>query len=161
MTLLPMTRWRLLRRLDPARIEGAIRRAESSTSGEIRVSVAGFFRGDPRQLAEAAFRRLGMAATRHRNGVLVLIAPTRRSVVILGDEGIHTHVGDDFWQGISRRLGERFRDDDFSGGLVEAIDRIGGELAAHFPPDAQGDMNELPDAIDRGDGRGASPRKKV
>jgi uncharacterized membrane protein len=152
MALLPMTRRGLLRRLDSRDIEAAIRRAESRSSGEIRVSVVGFFRGDSRRLGDAAFTRLGMAATRHRNGVLILLAPTRRTIVIVGDDGIHARVGDDFWRAVTRQLAGRFRGGEFTPGLIEAIERIGEGLAAHFPPGSgsEADANELPDSIDRG-----------
>ncbi|MBC8133879.1 MAG: TPM domain-containing protein [Deltaproteobacteria bacterium] len=142
------TRWSLLGRIDAAAVEAAIARAEARTTGEIRVSVAGFFRGDLRRLAERAFRRLGMVATRHRNGVLILVAPTRRQLVILGDQGIHAHVGEAFWSVLTDKLSARFHNQEFTAGLIEAIEHIGGELAAHFPPVPGGDVNELSDAVD-------------
>ena len=140
-----------LRRLDTHAVEQAIARAETRTSGEIRVSVAGFFVGSSRRLAEGAFRRLGMHATRDRNGVLLLIAPARRQVVVLGDEGIHSQVGDAFWTEIATQVGTRFREGRFTEGVVEAVDAISEALARHFPADAGGNPNELPDTIDVGD----------
>ena len=144
----PMTRRRLLRHVDTLHVEKAIAHAEKATSGEIRVSVVGFFRGDLHRLGERAFLRLGMNATSHRNGVLILVAPTRRKVVILGDAGIQARVGDSFWSGLANDLAGRFKDRDFTGGLTEAIDRIGRELAIHFPSDSADNLNELPDAVD-------------
>ncbi len=144
----PMTRRRLLKQIDTARIEQAITRAETGTSGEIRVSVVGFFRGEPRSLGERAFRRLGMTATQHRNGVLILIAPTRRAVVILGDSGLDGRVVDSFWSGLADHVGQRFKQGDFTGGLVDIIDQIGRELAVHFPAALGGNPNELANEID-------------
>lgn len=143
-----MTRRRLLKQIDPARIEQAITGAEASTSGEIRVSIVGFFRGDPRSLGARAFRRLGMTATQHRNGVLILIAPTRRKLVILGDTGLHGRVADSFWSGLADHAGLRFKDGDFTGGLVDIIERIGRELAIHFPAASGGSVNALANEID-------------
>jgi uncharacterized membrane protein len=140
-----------LRRLDTHAVEQAIARAETRTSGEIRVSVAGFFVGSSRRLAESAFERLGLRATRQRNGVLLLIAPARREVVVLGDEAIHAHVGDAFWTEIAARVSTRFREDRFTEGVVEAVDAIADALARHFPAEAGGNPNELPDTIDLGD----------
>jgi uncharacterized membrane protein len=143
-----LTRWGFLRRLDTGTIEEAITRAELRTSGEIRVSVAGFFRGDPRRLADQAFDRLAMATTRHRNAVLLLILPTRRQVVVRADAGIHDRAGEAFWGAIAQTLSRRFAAQEFTAGVVEAIERIGAELAEHFPPDPDGDANELPNAVD-------------
>jgi uncharacterized membrane protein len=148
-----MTRRRLLRHLDTARIEDAIAHAETKTSGEIRVSIVGFFRGDLNHLGERAFQRLGMTATRHRNGVLILLAPTRRKVMILGDVGIQSRVDNSFWPGLAESLALRFKDRDFTGGLADAVDGIGRELAIHFPPDSTANINELSDAVDVGAGR--------
>ena len=144
-----LSRRAFLRRLDIPAIEDAIRRAETQTSGEIRVSVAGFFRGDTRRLGERAFERLGMKATRHRNAVLILVTPARRQVLVLGDEGIHARVGDAFWRGVIETLRARLAHDQFTAGLVEAIDAIGRELARHFPPDPEGNPDELSNAVDR------------
>ena len=142
-----------LRSLDTPAVERAIARAEARTSGEIRISVAGFFVGSSRRLAERAFGRLGLQATRYRNGVLLLIAPARREVVVLGDEAIHAKVGDAFWTEIAARLVACFREDRFTEGVVEAVEAIGDALARHFPDGAgaAGNPNELPDAIDVGD----------
>jgi uncharacterized membrane protein len=147
-----LSRGAFLRRLDASAVEQAIARVETRTSGEIRVSVARFFLGSGRRLAERAFHRLGMDATRQRNGVLLLIAPARRQVVVLGDEAIHAHVGDAFWTGIAARVSAQFREERFTEGVVEAIDAIGDALARHFPADGDGSTNpnELPDTIDLG-----------
>ena len=148
-----LSRRTFLRRLDAPAVEQAIARAEARTSGEIRVSIARFFVGNSRRLAEHAFRRLGMHATQDRNGVLLLIAPARRQVVVLGDEGIHAQVGDAFWTEIAARVSTRFREGQFTEGVVEAVDAIGEALARHFPAGAEagGNPNELPDTIDMGD----------
>jgi uncharacterized membrane protein len=148
-----VSRRAFLRRLDTSAVERAIARAEARSSGEIRVSIAGLFLGSGRGLAERAFRRLGMQATRDRNGVLLLIAPARRQVVVLGDEAIHGLVGEAFWAQIAARVGAHFRDHRFTEGVVEAIDAIGDALERHFPASARaGDNpNELPDTIDTGD----------
>jgi uncharacterized membrane protein len=138
-----------LRRLETHAVEDAIARAEARTSGEIRVSIAGFFVGSSRRLAERAFQRLGLRATKNRNGVLLLIAPARREVVVLGDEAIHAHVGDVFWTEIAALVSTRFREERFTDGVVEAVDAIGEALARHFPACAEAaNPNELPDAID-------------
>jgi uncharacterized membrane protein len=130
-----MTRRRLLRQVDTAQIKEAIAQAESRTSAEIRVAIVGFFRGDPLALGERAFQRLGMTAAQQRNGVLILLAPTRRKVVILGDAGIQARVGDSFWLELTDDLALRFRAGEFTGGLGDAIVRVGRELAIHFPHD--------------------------
>jgi len=144
-----LTRRAFLRRLDIPRVEDAIRQAEALTSGEIRVAVVGFFRGDTRRLGERAFQRLGMNATRHHNGVLILVAPARRQVLVLGDQGIHACVGDAFWSGLVASLGAALADDRFTAGLVDAVAAIGRELSRHFPADPRENPNELPDTVVR------------
>ena len=147
-----LSRRKFLQSLDTAAVERAIALAETRTTGEIRVSIAGLFVGSSRRLAERAFSRLGLQATRDRNGVLLLIAPARHEFVVLGDEAIHAQVGDAFWTEIAARIGTRFRDGHFTQGVVEAVDAIGEALARHFPgAEAGGNPNELPDTLDVGD----------
>ena len=151
-----VTRGKLLRTIDTERVREAIRRAEKRTSGEIRVSVSSVFWGDVRKAAEKAFVRMNMTATRERNAVLFFVVPARRKFVVLGDSGIHAKVGQDFWHEIVRIVSEKFREGDFTEGLVRGIAAAGEQLAAHFPFDAATDTNELPDDVDNGPaGRGA------
>jgi len=137
-----------MKKIDRERVLRAIQEAERVTSGEIRVSVSRFFWGNVRRVAEKAFVRLGMAGTRERNGILFFIVPSRRAFVVLGDEGIHARVGQDFWDSLAAALSSHFRKGDFTGGLLEAIQAAGAKLSAHFPYDAATDANELPDEID-------------
>jgi uncharacterized membrane protein len=143
-----MTRKALLRGIDTRRIEEAIRKAERRTSGEIRVSVSRFFWGDVERVADRAFARLGMTATRQRNGVLFFIVPSRRRFVVLGDEGIHAKVGQEFWEAVAAAVSEHLRKGDFTLGLVHGIETVGEQLALHFPFDPTADANELPDEVD-------------
>jgi uncharacterized membrane protein len=145
-----MTRRRLLRVIDQKKVVAAIEAAERETSGEIRVSVSPLFWGNVHKVAERAFTRLGMTATQRRNGVLFFIVPARRRFVVLGDEGIHAKVGDEFWRKVVDAVSTRFREGDFTAGLIHGIETVGRELAAHFPYDPATDRNELPDDVDFG-----------
>jgi uncharacterized membrane protein len=141
-------RRRLLKSIDVEKVKQAIQTAERQTSGEIRVSVAPFFWGDVRKVAERAFDRLGMTRTAQRNAVLFFLVPARKRFVVLGDEAIHAHVGDAFWEKIAAAVSGEFRKGDFTAGLVKGIETVSQELAAHFPYDAKTDRNELPDDVD-------------
>jgi uncharacterized membrane protein len=138
--------------IDKGRVEQAIRKAERRTSGEIRVSVSPLFWGDVRKAAERAFERLGMSATKDRNAVLFFVVLTRHKFVVLGDSGIHEKVGQEFWHHLVRTLSEKFKDGDFTGGLVAGIEAVGEHLAKHFPCDPAGGTNELGDDVDYGRG---------
>ncbi|MBI3182096.1 MAG: TPM domain-containing protein [Myxococcales bacterium] len=136
--------------IDAARVEEAICRAEGRSTGELRVSVAPFFWGRVRHSAERAFARLGMERTRERNGVLFFLVPSRRKLVVLGDIGVHAKVGQAFWDEVVEAVSARFKEGDFTGGLLEGIDRVGRKLAKHFPPKAK-DIDELPQKVDFGE----------
>jgi uncharacterized membrane protein len=144
------SRKKLMKVVDRDKVGEAIRLAELRTSGEVRVSVSRYFWGSVRKVAERAFDRLGMSKTRERNGILFFIVPSRRRFAVLGDEGIHAKVGQKFWETVAARLGEHFHKGEFTEGLVAAIGEAGERLAAHFPYDAETDVNELPDDIDFG-----------
>jgi uncharacterized membrane protein len=144
------SRRKLLKAVDAGRVKEAIREAERLTSGEIRVSVAPFFWGSVRRVAERAFERLNMHRTKERNGILFFIVPSRKRFVVLGDEGIHARVGQDFWESLAAHMSGHFREGEFTEGLVHGIREAGEKLAAHFPYDAATDVNELPDDIDFG-----------
>jgi len=144
------SRRRLVNAIDVERVKKSIVDAEHETSGEIRVSVAPFFWGPVRRVAQKAFVRLKMNQTKDRNGILFFIVPSRRRFVVLGDEGIHACVGQEFWDSLASLLAGHFRKGEFTEGLVRAIGEAGAKLAAHFPYDPAGDVNELPDDIDFG-----------
>ena len=138
--------------IDKDLIKQAIHKAETRTSGEIRVSISPLFWGDVRKAAEKALERLGMTATKDRNGVLFFVVPARRKFVVIGDSGIHQKVHREFWNHIVRTVSEKFKQGDFTGGLVAGIEAVGEDLAKHFPYDAASDKNELPDDVDFGSG---------
>jgi uncharacterized membrane protein len=144
------SRGKLMKTVDVERVKKAIQEAERETSGEIRVSVSRYFWGPVRHVAERAFRRLNMDRTKARNGVLFFIVPSRKRFVVLGDEGIHARVGQDFWDSLASLLAGHFRKGEFTEGLVRAIGEAGAKLASHFPYDPATDVNELSDDIDFG-----------
>jgi uncharacterized membrane protein len=154
------SRPRLMRTVDVNRVKAAIAAAERETSGEVRVSVSRFFWGSVRRAAEKAFVRLGMSATKDRNGILFFIVPARKRFTVLGDSGIHAKVGQEFWDSLAGLLSGHFRKGEFTGGLVAAIEEAGRQLAAHFPYDPAADVNELADDIDFGENESHSKERK-
>ncbi len=137
-------------------IAAAVREAERGTSAEIRVHIErrvahGLRRrtSDAMQRARDVFAALGMHRTAHRSGVLVYLAIEDRKLAIVGDEGIHTRVGDDYWTGVRDRMVERLRAGAVRGAVIGAVAEVGTTLARFFPrgPD---DVDELPDDISLG-----------
>jgi uncharacterized membrane protein len=127
-------------------IRQAIMNAELDTSGEIRVHIENTCKDEVMDRALLIFRKLGMERTESRNGVLIYLAVKNRKFAIIGDEGIHAVVTDNFWGNIKRKMLNHFRENQFTEGLVEAITETGLQLKKYFPHQAN-DVNELPDDI--------------
>ncbi len=142
-----MNRRKLLASIDRERVKAAIEAAEKETSGEIRVSVTPYFWGNVEKAAHRAFHRMGMDRTRERNAILFLVVPARRRFAVVGDEGIHRQVGDEFWARVAAAVAAKFHEGDYTGGLVDGIAAVGKELARHFPYH-EADVNELADDVD-------------
>ena len=128
------------------RVVKAICTAEEMCSGEIRVHIQPKAHGEIRTVAERTFERLGMTKTDLRNGVLLFIASEEQRFVILGDRGIDEKVPAGFWDEIAAKLTIRFKNGEFTDGIVEAIHSAGEELR-HFFPRAHADVNELTNEI--------------
>jgi uncharacterized membrane protein len=143
-----VTQKEFLAMLDQPRIVAAIGAAEGETSGEIRIHIQPKAKGgDARFVAERTFERLGMTKTALRNGVLLFIASEENSFVILGDKGIDEKVPAGFWDEIAAKLTIRFKNGEFTDGIVEAVTAAGHQLKTYFPRAAD-DVNELSDEID-------------
>jgi uncharacterized membrane protein len=127
-------------------IRQAIMNAELDTSGEIRVHIENTCKGDVLDRALEVFARLGMGKTENRNGVLIYLAVKNRKFAIIGDEGIHAVVTENFWENIKHKMMNQFRENHFTEGLIEAISETGKQLKKYFPHQ-KNDINELSDEI--------------
>jgi uncharacterized membrane protein len=136
----------LFSELDHDRITAAIAAAEKHTTGEIRVYVSHRKIQDPRHAAAHQFVKLGMDKTRHRNAVLIFLAPESQNFAILGDVAVHAKCGEAFWEQVAGAMRELFRQRKFTEGIIHGIDTAGKVLAQHFPAQVA-DHNELSDSI--------------
>lgn len=136
-----------IRQLAHENIVAAIREAEQTTSGEIRVFVSRKNIGDALASARMEFQRLGMMHTRHRNAVLLFVAPAAQKFAVVGDDAVHQHCGQEFWEEVAAEMSGHFAKGHFSDGIVHGIRRAGRMLAEKFPPQP-GDRNELPDRVE-------------
>ncbi len=127
----------------------AVASAEAGTSAEIRIHLDHRCPDDPIARAVAVFERLGMHRTAERHGVLLYVAVADRKLAVIGDQGIHERVGEEYWQRVVAAVLAHFRDARPRDGLVHAVGELGRSLREHFPrrPD---DTNELPDQISLG-----------
>ncbi len=133
-------------RLDRKHIETAIQQAESKTSGEIRVVINHKPTDDAVASARHEFVRLGMTKTRHRNAVLLFIAPASQAFAIIGDEGVHAKCGDPFWTEVATAMQKDFRNGRHTAAITEGVERAGALLAEHFPQEPGG-ANELSNQV--------------
>ena len=127
-------------------IINAIRQAELNTSGEIRVHIEANCEGDAVERATQVFGELNMHETELRNGILFYIATDAHKFSVVGDQGIHEHVHDAFWQEIRDEVIEEFKAGHFAAGLEKGILHCGEALRQYFPYQDD-DINELPDEI--------------
>ncbi|MEY2903953.1 MAG: hypothetical protein RLY89_3059 [Bacteroidota bacterium] len=133
---------------EKAQIVQAIQDAERRTSGEVRVYIESRCAYvDPIRRARELFEQLNMHATDARNAVLVYMATKDRQLAIFGDQGIHEKVGNAFWNAEVAKMLQHFNKQDYGTGIATVVKEIGEALVEHFPYDAKGDKNELPDDI--------------
>ncbi len=138
----------LLSEEDNRLIVKAIRQAEKSTSGEVRVFIesrCAWVNAIDR--AVEIFLTLKMDKTELRNGVIVYVAIKDRQLAVYGDEGIHKIVGNEYWNRVVGEMLDNFNRADYGKGIAECVIQIGDALKAHFPFDTDTDKNELPDEI--------------
>ena len=127
----------------------AIEIAEKNTSGEIRVHIEKITDLPPLERALEVFNLLEMDKTELRNGVLFYVAIESRKFAILGDEGIHTKVTENFWDAEKELMLSYFKKGEFSKGLELAIIEVGNKLKENFPYQSN-DTDELSNEISRG-----------
>ena len=130
-------------------ITNAIRVAETNTSGEIRVHIEKYCKGDVLDQAAYVFEKLAMHKTELRNGVLFYLAVDDHKFAILGDAGINEKVTEDFWESTKELVLEKLKEDKYAEGLALGIIKAGEQLKANFPYQSD-DVNELSDEISFG-----------
>jgi uncharacterized membrane protein len=129
--------------MDHDKIVAAIAEAEKHTTGEIRVYVSHRNVEDVRRVATHQFMKLGLDKTKHRNAVLIFVAPRSRNFAILGDAAVHAKCGESFWVRVTEEIRQHFQKGDFMSGLIHGIQTAGKLLAEHFPRHGTG-HDELP-----------------
>ena len=130
------------------RIIEAVRNAERMTSGEVRVFVENRCSYmDAIDRAKEIFAELKMYETHDRNAVLVYVALKDKQLAILGDEGIHSKLGNDYWNTEVKKMIGNFNRENYADGITEVVMDIGEALTQLFPYNNDTDKNELPDDI--------------
>ena len=125
----------------------AIRRAEQGNRGEVLVHVERRCEGaDALARSARLFDTLGMRRTAADTGVLLYVAVEDRKAAVFAGRGVHGAARPGFWQSGTDSVAEGFNRRDAVGGLVTAVELIGGLLLTAVPgEDVAG--NELPDRV--------------
>jgi len=103
----------------------------------------------PLERALEVFHLLEMDKTDLRNGVLIYVAIESRKFAILGDEGIHEKVTENFWAAEKELMLSYFKKEEFSKGIELAIIEVGKKLKEFFPYHSS-DTDELSNEVSRG-----------
>ena len=134
-------------KIEASLIVNAIKEAEINTSAEIRVH---YTTKKSKTLllndAQQTFEALKMHETELRNGILIFLRLKTKEVAILGDIGIHKHVGNDFWEAVKEEIIATIKSSNITQGIIKGIELSGKQLSIHFPPNGH-NPNELSDEI--------------
>jgi putative membrane protein len=101
------------------------------------------------RVREAAFMQFyssGLYRTQESNGVEIYLSIFERSVVVIGDRGIHEKMGNPHWNEVRDKIVRGIKEGKAREGICAAIESCGKALAEHFPrrPD---DVNELTNQV--------------
>ena len=126
----------------------AVRNAERMTSGEVRVFVENRCSYmDAIDRAKEIFAELKMYETHDRNAVLMYVALKDKQLAIFGDEGIHSKLGNEYWNTEVKKMIDNFNKENYAEGIKQVVEDIGEALTQLFPYNNDTDKNELPDDI--------------
>ena len=92
-----------------------------------------------------------MHETRAKNGVLIYISINDHKLAIYGDEGIHSIVGDAFWNEDIELMVSYFKNGNYADGIIEVVSRVGAKLAEYFPSTDAPNPDELDNSVSFGD----------
>lgn len=124
----------------------AIKTAENQSSGEIRIHIDSSMDINNAKKAMEVFHTLEMDKTAERNAVLFHVNFNMQYLTIIGDEGIHKKVNQQFWDSLHDNTTSEFAQNNYYEALKRAILETGQELKKYFPFAGE-NYNELPDEI--------------
>lgn len=122
-----------LNQLEHARVQEAICKAESGTSGDIVVFITHKAVPDALAAAQTVFTRRHLQKADDDNSLLIFLAPKSQTFAVVGGTALHDRVGQAWWDDLAKLLHHHFRMGVYTEGLVEAIERAGEALRSHFP----------------------------
>lgn len=125
----------------------AIKQAEDHSTGEIRVHIDSTSEENNAKVAFDVFKTLGMDQTKERNAVLFHVNFEKKYLTIIGDQGIHEKVQQQFWNDLHDKITQSFSEEKYFHGLQNAILETGMELKKFFPIIDGENPNELPNEI--------------
>jgi uncharacterized membrane protein len=143
-----MPTFEFLSQTEEVEVINAIEKAESLTSGEIRVHIEKHTDLTCLERAKEIFCQLKMHETELKNGVLFYVGVEDHTFAILGDSGIDAVVEPDFWECTKDLVLENFKKGNFKQGLIDGILRAGERLQTYFPK-TDCNPNELSNEISR------------
>ena len=111
----------------------AIQTAENHSSGEIRIHIDSNTEGNNAEIAFKVFERLCKGRTAAKNAVLFHVNFEQHYLTIIGDEGIHEKVHQNFWDQMHDQITQEFSKKNYHNGLKNAVLETGKELKKYFP----------------------------
>jgi putative membrane protein len=100
-----------------------------------------------RQAARRHFASSGARLAHDQPHILIFASLHDRQVELVAHEAIHRAVGDGPWNAAVAAVTEGMKSGRPAEGFIQAVGICGAALAAHFPPDAGGPKNVLPNNI--------------
>lgn len=97
--------------------------------------------------AERAFVQHGIARTRDRTGLLLMLSLLERQVYVLADQSLRERISSDQWQDVIAVVVERMKAGDLAGGLCRGIEASGVLLTRACPSDRRDNPNELSNEV--------------
>lgn len=127
----------------------AIQSAENHSTGEIRIHIDSTTENNNAEVAYNVFRALCKDKTAEKNAVLFHVNFQMQYLTIIGDEGIHLKVQQQFWDRLHDKMTAEFAKKNYYTSLRNAILETGFELKKYFPINGD-NPNELPNEISFG-----------